>query len=165
MLSAEHLGGAGRRGLGRPTLAGTALAVVGVGACFVVASLAGAALMVAVRGSGATSVPFGAAVSATVAAGGGAYVLARLAGRASRPRRMFLLWATAGLLASAVPPLQAATGVSTLIWLLVMHVVAALALVPVVASGLLTARPAGEPQVPGHLSTQVAGSASSERNL
>ena len=109
------------------------MAVVAVSACFFVASVTGAALTVAVRGNEPTPVPFGAAVFATAAAGVGAYVLARLAGRVPRPRRVFLLLTTAGLLASAVPPLQAATTVSTAIWLLIMHAVAALALVPVVA--------------------------------
>ena len=146
-------------------LVGTAGAVVGVSACFFVASLKGVALIVAVRDTGAAPVPFGAAVFATAAAGGGAYVLARVAGRAPRPRRIFLYLSTVGLLASAVPPLQAATGLSTLIWLLVMHAVAALALMPVVASGLPTARASGEPEVAAHSSTRVAGSASSEGNL
>ena len=146
-------------------LVGTAGALVGVSACFFVASMTGATLIVAARDTGATTVPFGAAVFATVAAGGGAYFLARLAGRAPRPRRIFLLLTTAGLLASTVPPLQAATSVSTLIWLLVMHAVAALALVPVVASGLPTARAAGEPQVVENSQSQISGSASSNGNL
>ena len=71
---------------------------------------------------------------------------------------------TAGLLASAVPPLQAATTVSMAIWLLVMHAVAALALVPVVASGLPSARPVRGPQAAPDASTQVAGSAPGDGN-
>ena len=164
MLSAEHLGNAKRHGLGRRALLGTTVAVVAVSACFFVASVTGAALTVAVRGNEPTPVPFGAAVFATAAAGVGAYVLARLAGRAPRPRRIFLLLTTAGLLASAVPPLQAATTVSTAIWLLIMHAVAALALVPVVASGLPSARPARGPEAAPQASTQLAGSAPSDGN-
>ena len=164
MLSAEHLGNAERHGLGRRALLGTTVAVVAVSACFFVASVTGAALTVAVRGNEPIPVPFGAAVFATAAAGVGAYVLARLAGRAPRPRRIFLLLTTAGLLASAVPPLQAATTVSTAIWLLIMHAVAALALVPVVASGLPSARPARGPEAAPLASTQLAGTAPMDGN-
>lgn len=143
--------------------AGTVGAVIGVSACFFTASLTGADLMVAVRDTGANLVPFGAAVVATVAAGGGAYVLARLALRAARPRRMFLLLTAAGLLATAVPPLQAATTLSTAIWLLVMHAVAAIALVPVVASALPARRPA-RPEVGARVVTRGAESAAAEGN-
>ena len=48
-----------------------------------------------------------------------------------------------GLLASAVPPLQASSDAATAIWLLVMHAAAALALIPAVASALPTARRSG----------------------
>ena len=164
MLSAEHLGNAERHRLGRRTLLGTTVAVVAVSACFFVASVTGAALTVAVRGNEPTPVPFGAAVFATAAAGVGAYVLARLAGRVPRPRRIFLLLTAAGLLASAVPPLQAATTVSTAIWLLIMHAVAALALVPVVASGLPSARPSRGPEPAPQASPQVAGTAPMDGN-
>ena len=140
------------------------MAVVAVSACFFVASVTGAALTVAVRGNEPTPVPFGAAVFATAAAGVGAYVLARLSGRAPRPRLVFLLLTTAGLLASAVPPLQAATTVSTAIWLLIMHAVAALALVPVVASGLPSARPARGTEAAPQASTQLAGTAPMDGN-
>ena len=133
--------------------------MVAVSACFMVASLTGAALQVAARDTTATPVPFGAAVFATAAAGGIALVLARLAGRAHHPRRTFLLLTMAGLLASAIPPLQAATTVSTAIWLLIMHAVAALALVPVVASGLPSTRPVDEREPTPHGSAQVTRSA------
>ena len=164
MLSAEHRGNDECHRLGRRALLGTTVAVVAVSACFFVASVTGAALTVAVRGNEPTPVPFGAAVFATAAAGVGAYVLARLAGRAPRPRRIFLLLTTAGLLASAVPPLQAATTVSTAIWLLIMHAVAALALVPVVASGLPSARPARGPEAAPQANTQLAGTAPTDGN-
>ena len=162
MLSAELLGNADPRDLSRRVLVGTASAVVGVSASYLVASLTGATLMVAVRDTGATPVPFGAAVIATVAAGGGAYVLARLARLAPRPRRVFLLLTAAGLLASAAPPLLAANTASTAIWFLIMHAVAALALVPVVASGLPSlraARPALAPReiIPTAASTPADG--------
>ena len=134
MLRAEDSNIAGR------ALVGTAAAVVGVAACFGAASLTDGPLMVVVRGATATSVPFGAAVAVTAAAGGGAYLLARLAGRAPRSRRVFLTLTTAGLLASAVPPLLAATTVATAVWLVVMHAIAALALVPLIASGLPSLR-------------------------
>jgi peptidoglycan/LPS O-acetylase OafA/YrhL len=165
MLSAEHVKSIDRRGDGRRVMVGTAGAVVGVSACFFVASLTGASLMVAVRDMSATSVPFGAAVVATATAGGGAYVLARLARRASRPRRIFLLLTMAGLLASALPPLQAATTVSTAIWLLIMHAVAALVLVPVVAGGLPSVRRVGEAEVAPPVRIQVADSAVVDGNL
>lgn len=116
--------------------------------------------MVAVRDT-VNQVPFGAAVVATAAAGGGAYLLARLAGRTARPRKTFLMITTAGLLISAVPPLQAATTGSTVIWLLVMHAVAALALIPVLSSGLPRARRPGDPTVTGRPSTPIAGFTSS----
>ena len=90
--------------------------------------------------------------------------MARPAGRAPRPRRIFLLLTTAGLLASAVPPLQAATTVSTAIWLLIMHAVAALALMPVVASGLPSARPARGPEPAPQASTQLAGTTPMDGN-
>lgn len=120
-------------------LVGTAAAVALVIGCFSLASSTGAALTVTVRNA-VNPVPLGAAVIATAAAGGGAYLLARLAGRTARPRLTFLVVTTAGLLVSAVPPLQAATNTSTAVWLLVMHAVVAVALIPVVASGLPTVR-------------------------
>lgn len=81
-------------------------------------------------------VPVGAVVLATAAGGLAAHVLARLASRTSRPRRTFMAASITGLALSAVPPVQAATTVSTAVWLLVLHVVVAAVLVPLLARAL-----------------------------
>src|SRR3954454_299847 len=142
MLSAEQIGTLPRLGLGQRALVGTTAAVGLVIGCFLIASWTDAALTVTVRDA-VTPVPLGAAVFATAAAGGVAYLLARLAGRTARPRLTFLTVTIAGLLASVVPPLAAAIDTGTAVWLLVMHAVAAAALIPVIASGLPTARRSG----------------------
>ena len=87
-------------------------------------------MLVARGDAGAVAVPLGAAVLATAAAGAGAYLMALLSHRTSRPRRTYAVLTVAGLLLSAVPPVQAAVEVSVAAWLLVMHIVAALALIP-----------------------------------
>ena len=142
MLSTEDSVEMPHRRLGRTALAGTAVAIALVSGCFLLASSTGAVLTVGVRDT-VNPVPFGAAVFATAAAGGGAYLLGRWAGRIAHPRRTFLLVTIVGLLASAVPPLQASSDAATAIWLLVMHAAAALALIPAVASALPTARRSG----------------------
>ncbi len=83
MLSTEYSWSALRRGLGHRALVGTAAAVIGISACFAIASMTGAALTVAVRDATATPVPVGAGVVATRR--GRRRLSVRSAGRPGRP--------------------------------------------------------------------------------
>ncbi len=136
MLSPELSDASRSRLLRRRVGIGTTAAVAAVASCYLVAVVTGAELTVALAGTPPTEVPFGAAVFATAIAGVAAYLIALLVRRTSRPRRTFLLITLTGLALSAVPPLQAAANGSTTTWLLVMHVVAALALIPALATAL-----------------------------
>jgi hypothetical protein len=90
---------------------------------------------------GPTAVPVGAAVVATVAGALAAWAVARLSARTARPRSVFTVVIAAGLVASSVPPVTAATGATTA-WLLLMHLVAAVPLIP--AGWRLLPAPGGE---------------------
>ncbi|MEP6631809.1 MAG: DUF6069 family protein [Lapillicoccus sp.] len=133
MLSTEQLVSstvAVRRG---SLLTGVAAAVTL--AVFAGLRLCGEGLVVAARGT-EQPVPVGAVVVSTLLAGVAAYLLARLSLRTTRPRRTFVAVALAGLAVSAVAPAQAATTVSTAVWLMVLHVVVAAVLVPGLARAL-----------------------------
>ncbi len=126
----------------------TVAAVAAVAACFLIADTAVAELSVGLGDSAPVPVPLGAALFATAVAGVGAWLLALLARRTSRPRRTFLLATLVGLLVTAVPPLQAAVNVQTAIWLLALHAVAALVLIPSVAAAVPAVRTRDEPGTP-----------------
>jgi hypothetical protein len=109
--------------------------VLGAVLCFGAAHATGHPLEVDGRGT-AQPVPLPAVVLATLVGAAAGWVLARLSTRTSRPRRTFLALAGAGLLITAVPPVQAATTAATAAWLLAMHAVVAAALIPVLATAL-----------------------------
>ncbi len=103
--------------------------MLGAVLCFGAAHATGHPLEVDGRGT-AQPVPLPAVVLATLVGAAAGWVLARLSTRTSRPRRTFLALAGAGLLITAVPPVQAATTAATTAWLLAMHAMVAAALIP-----------------------------------
>ena len=132
--------------------------------CYLWATATGTQLLVARGDAGPVEVPIGAAVFATAAAGAGAYLAALLSHRTSRPRRTFAVLTVSGLLLSAVPPLQAAVDVSTATWLLLMHVVAALALIPIAVVTLPARRTErGDRSSSGGRETATPGDAPGQR--
>lgn len=80
--------------------------------------------------NGVTAVPVGAVILASLVGVVGTVVLVRVASRARRPRRVFLMLVGAGLLISSLPPIQAATSASTTLWLLLLHIAVAAPLIP-----------------------------------
>ncbi len=142
MFSAEVSSTGDGRFLRRRVLIATVVAVVAVAACFLIADAAAAELSVRLGDAAPVPVPLGAALFATAVAGFGAWLLSLLARRTSRPRRTFLLATLVGLLVTAIPPLQAAVNAETAIWLLALHAVAALVLIPSVTTALPAVGPA-----------------------
>lgn len=146
MFSAEYRrSGVPWSPLVRSTLAAVAAAL----ACYGLADLAGDDLLVVGRGEGPVRVPAGAVVVAVVAGGAGAALLVAVARRTRRPRRTFLLLCATGFALSTVPPVLGAQDGATLAWLLAMHVVAALAIVPAVARRLARHREDPRPAAAG----------------
>ncbi len=100
-------------------------------ACFVIAHALGYDLPVRGQGDVVTTVPLVVAVFATVVAGGAALAIAALAGRTRHPRVVFLSIAGIGLILTSVPPLTGATDTATAAWLLAMHAIVAVCLIPI----------------------------------
>ncbi len=116
-------------------LVGTTSAVVSALVVLWLAEMGGQPLLVTGPG-GHQPVPVGAVVGSTVVAGIAALLLAAGARRGRHPRRRFLLITTVGLLLSLAPPVLAAASTATAVWLSVMHLVVAAAIVPAVAGRL-----------------------------
>lgn len=127
------------RALLRPAAIGTALAAVGVAAVHLIATALGDPLTVN-PGGAPQAVPLGAAVLFTVLGGVAGYVIALLARRAGRPRTVFLAVTLVALALYAIAPFGAAENTSTALWLNVMHLVAAAAILPLLARALPAAR-------------------------
>ncbi|HXV94140.1 MAG TPA: DUF6069 family protein [Pseudonocardia sp.] len=137
------------RTLLRPAAIGTGLALVGVAAVYLVAQAAGAPLTVATGGS-TEEIPLLAALGFTLLGGAAGYGLALLARRFGRPRTVFLTVVVAALVLYGVPPFVAADSTSTAVWLNLMHLVAAAAIVPALARPLPATRtPAATSARPG----------------
>ncbi len=151
MFSTEQWRRSGRWPLLHGALAvGAALLVV------LALRLAGEDLRIDARGT-VRPVPVGAVAAAAAAGALAAAVLGRLARRASRPRRAFLVAVTAGLALSSVPPVAAAATPATAGWLLVLHGVVAAVVVPPVARAL-PAGPTGPQRDAGAGRQHAAGS-------
>ena len=112
----------------RAVLVATAVALVGALGTYAIARAVSGDLVVD-GPTGATPVPVGAVVVATVVAGFAAWGLSVLARRTSRPRTVLVGLLALGLLVSTVPPLSGATTTTTAAWLLLIHLVVAVPLV------------------------------------
>lgn len=130
------------RALLRPAALGTAVAIVGVLAVYLLARATGDPLQVVMAGV-ATEVPIGAAVLFTVLGGLVGLGLAMVTQRLRRPRTAFLAITGVGLLLSLFPSFSAAPA-GTALWLDAMHLVAAAGILPFLARALPRERvPAG----------------------
>lgn len=120
----------------RAVMVGTVVAIVGVLIVYAAARAAGDDLLVTPQGRPTGAVPVGAAIGATLLAGVLAWLLATIVRRMAAPRRWFLVVAVLGLLVSFGPPFAAAEQTSTALWLCLMHVAVAAALVPLTVRAL-----------------------------
>ncbi len=127
------------RALVRPAAIGTALAAVGVAAVHLLATALGDPLTVNPAGA-PQAVPLGAAVLFTVLGGAAGYGIALLVRRAGRPRAVFLAVTLVALALYAIAPFGAAENTSTALWLNLMHLVAAAAILPLLGRALPSAR-------------------------
>lgn len=133
------------RGLAATVAIATLIAMVAALIVYAVSRLTGSDLVVAPPGQPAAAVNVVSVVMITLVSGVGALLLALVLARVipKRARLVFLVLALIVFAVSMGGPLGAAQQTSTAVWLTIMHVVVAVAIVPLTLRALPA--PAGQP--------------------